>query len=59
MVIYVETVAKKIARNIHICSCKNIKFVCAGMNDKDTNRDKEHCTLCVPANCFGNTAKLL
>ncbi len=61
MVIYVETVAKKIARNIHICSCKNTMFVCVGMNYKDTDRDKEHCssTLCVPAYSFGNTTKLL
>ncbi len=53
MVIYVETVAKKIARNIHICSCKNTMFVCVGMNYKDTDRDNEH------TYSFGNTTKLL
>lgn len=52
MVIYVETVAKKIARNIHICRCKNKKFVCVGMNDKDITRDKEHCNLYLVCTCI-------
>lgn len=52
MVIYVETVAKKIASNIHIRSCKNKKFVCVGMNDNDTDRDKEQCSLYLVCTCI-------